>query len=294
MPPAAQPTRQPFVLDEEAATAVFVLPDSDGAFDPDHAAYLRALGKRRASVLLAFPPKCAGTFLRAAAIHAVDGQLTRIVHAQGGRDATPYLPVYIRYLALNYPKAPLVTHVHMQALPANRHFIEALDLKPAIMLRSVPDMLVSYLDMLAAKSVGASQWLNIAIPQRFEMLGDEAKADFLIDTMLSWYASYYATWLDYARVAPERVCVLRYGDFKADTGAVLQTVLAHSGFEVDEDMCELAVAAAWHTRHENRFNKGTEGRGRIRFTPGQLKRIAHMLFDYYGLEAWRDELLPGG
>jgi hypothetical protein len=284
---------QPFALDEDAATAVFVLPDSDGAFDPDHAAYLRALGRRRASVLLAFPPKCAGTFLRAAAIHAVDGQLTRVVHAQGGRDATPYLPVYIRYLAMNFPPSPLITHVHMQALPANRHFIEAFDLKPVIMLRSVPDMLVSYLDMLAAESVGASQWLNVAIPPRFLQLDAEAKADFLIDTMLPWYASYYATWLDYVRAAPGRVCVLRYRDFKEDTGAVLQRLLIHSGFEVQEEMCELAAAAAWHTRHENRFNKGTEGRGHTRFTPAQLRRIEHMLMDYYGLDAWRAELLPG-
>jgi sulfotransferase family protein len=282
------------LLDEDAATALFVLPDSDGAFDPDHVAYLRELGRRRPSVLLAFPPKCAGTFLRSAAIHAVDGQLIRIVHAQGGRDATPYLPVFIRYLAMNFPPTPLVTHVHMQALPANRHFIEALDLKPVVMLRSVPDMLVSYLDMLAAKSAGASQWLNIAIPARFEIMDEQTKADFLIDAMLPWYASYYATWLAYAREAPGRVCVLRYGDFKADTPATLQTLLRHSGFEVSEEMCELAVAAAWHTRHENRFNKGIEGRGQDRLTPAQRQRIAHMLLDYYGLDAWAADLLPGG
>ena len=282
-----------FQLDEEAATAVFLLPDNNGAFDPEHAGYLRALGGRRPSVLLAFPPKCAGTFLRSAAIHAVDGQLIRVVHAQGGRDATPYLPVYIRYFALNFPPAPLVTHVHMQALPANRHFVEAFDLKPVVMLRSVPDMLVSYLDMLEKESAGASQWLNVAIPPSFVAMDAEAKADFLIDTMLPWYASFYATWLDYARAAPDRVCVLRYGDFKDDAAAVLQTLLRHSGFEVAEEMCELAVAAAWHSRHENRFNEGTEGRGRARFTDAQMRRIERMLIGYYGLDAWRAALLPG-
>ena len=39
----------------------------------------------------------------------------------------------------------------MQALPANCHFIDALELRPVTMLRSVPDMLASYLDMLAAE-----------------------------------------------------------------------------------------------------------------------------------------------
>ena len=65
----------------------------------------------------------------------------RTVHAQGGRDASFYLPTFLMYYAGGFPARPLVTHVHMQALPANRHFIEALDLKPVIMMRAIPDML---------------------------------------------------------------------------------------------------------------------------------------------------------
>ena len=280
-------------LDVDAMTALFTLPASDGAFDSDHAAYLRALGRRRPSVFLAFPPKCAGTFLRTAAIHAVNGQLTRVVHAQGGRDATPYLPVYIRYFAGGFPSDPLVTHVHMQALPANRHFIEALDLKPVIMLRRVPDMLVSYLDMLEAEPASANHWLNVAIPPTFPAMDAVARADFLIDTIMPWYASYYATWLAYAAEVPERVLVLRYGDLRRDPVAVLQAVLDHSGLPRSEDMCELAIAAAWHTRFENRFNKGEEGRGASRLTGDQIDRIARHL-DYYGeLASWRSEVLAG-
>ena len=119
-----------------------------------------------------------------------------------------------------------------------------------------------------------------------------ARAEFVIDTLMPWYASYYATWLDYAAAAPGRVLMLRYGDFKRDSGEALQAVLAHSGFDVAEEMCELAVAAAWHRRDENRFNKGEEGRGQSRLTPAQRQRIEHFLIDLYGLEAWRAELLP--
>ncbi|MEI9991507.1 MAG: sulfotransferase domain-containing protein [Rhizomicrobium sp.] len=281
-----------FELDADAMSALFTLPASDGAFDPDHTAYLRALGRRRPSILLAFPPKCGGTFLRTAAIHAVNGQLTRVVHAQGGRDATPYLPVFIRYLAGGFPPDPLVTHVHMQALQANRHFIEALDLKPAIMLRSVPDMLVSYLDMLDAEPASSNLWLNIAIPPGFAAMDEGAKADFLIDTVMPWYASYYATWLAYAAEAPERVLVLRYGDLRRDPVGVLQALLDHSGLSRGEEMCELAVAATWHTRFENRFNKGEEGRGAARFSAGQLDRIARLLDYYPETRRWRHEFSP--
>jgi len=214
------------------------------------------------------------------------------VHAQGGRDATPYLPVYIRYLHGGFPPDPLVTHVHMQAFPANRRFIEALELKPVVMLRSVPDMMVSYLDMLATEPASPNHWLNIAIPSGYAEMDDETRADFLIDTIAPWYASYYATWQGFACDAPDRVLVLRYGDLRRDPVTALRAVLEHSGFACAEEMCELAVDAAWHTRHENRFNKGEVGRGGARFTADQQARLARMVGYYPLSESWRAELLP--
>lgn len=281
-----------YELDAKAAAALFTLPRDDGSYDEDHVAYLQELGERRASIFLAFAPKAAGTFLRTAAIVAVDGQLVRVVHAQGGRDATPYMPTYILYLAGGIPDSTLVTHVHMQALPANRHFIEALDLKPAIMLRSVPDMLVSYLDMLDKEPLTPNHWLNTAIPPRFTGFSDGAKADFMIETILPWYASYFATWADFVRAAPERVCVLRYPDLHGDPVSMLERLLAHSGLPRSRKVCELSLAAVWQERGEHRFNKGVDGRGRARFSAEQLKRIAHMLFENYDLEDWRADLMP--
>ncbi|HWA31505.1 MAG TPA: hypothetical protein VG867_10410, partial [Rhizomicrobium sp.] len=74
-------------LDSESANALFQLPRPDGAFDGQLRLHLRKLGKKRPCVILAFPPKAAGTYFRTAIIAAVGGQLLRVVHAQGGRDA---------------------------------------------------------------------------------------------------------------------------------------------------------------------------------------------------------------
>src|ERR1700753_4239738 len=119
-------------IELEAVEAMFTPLAGDGVFEPDIAKYLGELGQARPCVVLAFPPKAAGTYLRSAAIAAVGGQLVRTVHAQGGRDASFYLPVFLTYLAGGYPSRTLVTHVHMQALPANRYFIDALGLRPVI------------------------------------------------------------------------------------------------------------------------------------------------------------------
>ena len=107
-------------FDLKAIRAAFTLPNSDGSFDPAFHHYLQELGEKRPSVILAFAPKTAGTYLRTAAIVAIGGRLVRTVHAQGGRDATFYLPTFLTYYADQMPATTLVTHVHMQALPANR------------------------------------------------------------------------------------------------------------------------------------------------------------------------------
>src|SRR5580700_4943405 len=152
---------------DRLANAAFAPPNCDGSFEPDFAAYLKDMGSTRPTVVLAFAPKAAGTFLRSACVGAVRGAFVRTVHAQGGRDASFYLPTFLMYYAGGFPSEPLVTHVHMQALPANRHFIEAFDLKPAVMIRSIPDMLASYADMLEPNPLAPENWLNIQVPQNY-------------------------------------------------------------------------------------------------------------------------------
>jgi hypothetical protein len=153
-------------FDPTATSAILANPRIDGAFEGAFGDYARALGARRPLVLLAFAPKSAGTFFRSAVIEAIDGQLGRIVHAEGGRDPVPYLPYLLSYFMGGVTADTLVTHVHMPASTANRHIIEAFDLKPIIMLRSIPDMLASFLDMLE-KDPATPIGLSFLVPDDF-------------------------------------------------------------------------------------------------------------------------------
>jgi len=280
------------LLDPEAAEAAFCVPACDGRFDPDFADYLAGLGRSRPSVLLAFAPKSAGTYLRSAAIAAVNGALVRTVHAQGGRDATFYLPTLLLYYARNFPARPMVTHVHMQALPANRHVIDAFGLKPVIMLRPIPDMLASFWDMLKKDHLSPDNWLNAQVPVQFTQMDAERQGDFLIDIYGGWYASYFATWLDYARSAPEQVLVLEYDSFRADPVATLERILAHSGLPRTAEQCRIALDAVWENRGDFRFNQGVSGRGAERFTPSQIERLRRQLSYYPDLAGMMHQLIP--
>jgi hypothetical protein len=278
-------------LDEWAILAAFSQPDNDGAFNGALADYLHGLASRKPVVLFAFAPKAAGTFLRSAAIVAIDGQLRRIVHAQGGRDAQPYLPILIAYYSNAFGNAPLVSHVHMQALPANRRFMEALDLKPVIMLRSIPDMLASYWDMLETDAQARLDGINCTIPPMFPSMSRSDKADFLIEVVGPWYAGYYATWLEYVRQAPERVLLLRYDEFARGPAETLSRVLVHAGVARPLERCQQAIDEIWNERNTHRFNRGETRRGREYFTWRHVDRLARMLSYYPITQELQTELL---
>jgi hypothetical protein len=278
------------VIDERAIRAVFALPRPDGSFEGPVLEYLQQAGARRPMLLLAFAPKAAGTYFRAAALKTLNGQLVRMVHAQGGRDGTLYLP-NILLCCLNAEAPDTVTHVHMQALTANRNFIAAVGLKPVIMIRNLADMLASFLDMLEKDSFARDEGLNCQVPANFTELPRGRKLDFMIDVVAPWYASYFATWKSFADDDPETVCVLHYRDFRRAPVDVLWTALAHAGFVISHTECEDALAEIWAERGTHRYNKGVAGRGKSYFAPAHLERLRRMLAYYPQLESWRPDLL---
>jgi hypothetical protein len=279
------------MLDTESVSAIFQQPRPDGGYDGQVRLHLHRLGKKRPCVILAFPPKAAGTYFRTAIIAAVGGQLVRVVHAQGGRDATPYLPTFVAYFTGNLIQRTLVSHVHMQALPANINFLESFGIRPIIMKRSIPDMLASYWDMLMKDEEARKDGLNCRIPENFHLLPDARKADFLIDIISPWYASYFATWTEYADANPDRVCILTYDEFTADPAGTLMRAVAHAGLPRTREHCQQAIETVWKVRNDYRFNKGESGRSASYFTAEHIERLGRMLDYYPALANQRDELL---
>ncbi len=280
-------------FDATAMSAILANPRIDGAFEGAFGDYTRALGARRPLVLLAFAPKSAGTFFRSAIIEAIDGQLGRIVHAEGGRDPAPYLPYLLSYFMGGVTPDTLVTHIHMPASDGNRHIIEAFGLKPIIMIRSIPDMMASFLDMLE-KDPATPMGLSFRVPHDFAAMTRARKADFMIDMMAPWYAQYFAGWISFANAAPGRVCILNYDDFCADPVASLEKALAHAGVPRDRQECQDALDAVWQERNIFRYNRAQRGRGGQYFTPAQIDRIARALSYHGQLAPWCAQLLETG
>jgi len=280
-----------FDVDQPAVESIFDVPDSEGRFSPARLAYLQAMGKRRPAVFLAFPPKAAGTYLRQAIIEETGGDLIRVVHAQGGRDGQLYLPTFIAYYCGGVCPGPLVAHVHLLALGANIRLLEAFGLKPVVMVRSIPDMLASYWDMLDREPASLQHGLNCAIPESWPSMSRGRKADFLADMVAPWYVNFFAGWFAYAAQKDSPALLVRYGDFLKDPASVLEKILAHSGLPAGRQDCERALEEVWPNRAGLRFNRGVAGRGRDYFDPPHLKALERMLSYYPALAGHASELL---
>jgi hypothetical protein len=277
-------------LDQNAISAAFSQPDHDGRFSGSYADYLEKLSRKKHAVFFAFPPKAAGTFLRTAAIVAIDGQLIRIVHAQGGRDAQLYLPVLVSYYCGALGTKPMVAHVHMQALAGNRAIVDVFGLKPIVMIRPIPDMLASYWDMLETDDVALQDGLNCQFPRDFRSRQRSQKAAFLVDMVAPWYVGYYATWVEYAAQCPDKVLVLDYDEFAQAPDVALEQILLHSGIARSRALCQKTIEQVWSERAQWRFNLGRSGRGEEYFEPHLLRRIRDLLSHYPSLDGFMERL----
>jgi hypothetical protein len=279
----------PAVIDNDALQAVFAQPKPDGAFEGNTLSYLSRVGANRPVLFLAFAPKAAGTFFRQAAMHTIDGELIRVAHAQGGRDGTPHLPNLLSCY-LDNDLAPIVTHIHMQAFSANLNLLKAFGIRPVIMLRNIPDMLASFWDMLNSDAVARAEGLNCVVPDNFVDLSHAQKADFIIDAIAPWYASYFASWKSFFDKMPKQICVLRYRNFCQQPAESLHAALTHAGFVVSRLKCETSLAQVWSQRSALRYNKGKEGRGKVYFSPHNLEEISRKLSHYPHLDGWMSDL----
>lgn len=278
-------------LGPAALDAIFVSPHIDGVFEGELLETAQELGRRRPLVLLAFAPRTAGTFLRTAAIEALGGQLMRFTHAEGGRDATLYIPWLLAYFRGALTADVAVTHMHMPAATANRHLLDAFGLHPCVMRRSIPDSLQSLLAMIEddpAMPIGFS----FQLPPNFADSDATRRADMLIDLMGPWYAQYYASWKAYSDAAPGRVLFTDYADFCSEPADVLEQILAHARAPQPFDRCQGAIDAVWRVREQFRCNRSRASHKAAPFTPAQRQRLARLVSYYPNLDAWRDLLTP--
>jgi len=154
-------------------------------------------------------------------------------------------------------------------------------LKPVVLVRSLPDAIVSLRDHVRRE--GGSGPLFRNDPHR-AALDDATLEEMIVRFQAPWYVNFYASW----RNEPGTLMV-SYEELTADPQGILRKIVDFAGADVDDRAIARAVAEV-QGRRESRFNVGVAGRGAT-LRP-QILRDLIALFDFYP-EAADDPYVKG-
>jgi len=297
--PAAEPADDTsLTLPQSALEFLFVQPDIDGDYQPAIIEQIRSQRQARCYVFFAFPPKCGGTFIRDIVGRVSGAALCRPGHALGGRDSTPYLPMFTMHmLSPTGPKA-FMTHAHMIGHHSNIQLLNLFGIKPVVMKRSIPDMLCSYADMLETEGRypdGSYNWsilCGVHTDPSFLRLDATERLDFFVYHQAPWYIQFYASWLRADRNKSLPVHWTVYDAFRTDPIRTIAGILDFYGLSDRATAVSEAVAQAEANRNTLRFNKGVSGRGAALLKPHHIQHLHRLAQGYKDIDFVAEGLLP--
>ncbi len=180
---------------------------------------------------------------------------------------------------MRYYREDTVTQQHMRGSDPNLRLLEAFGLTPIVLVRSLPDIVVSLFDHLSRHSRKASMAF---VDERYDSLAPAAQADFIVDLFMPWYIGFYVSWREAERTGKCRPVWLRYEDMIEDPASTIVRVLDQCGIPVSRE--QATAAAEQGMGGKIRFNKGVSGRGRQFLSDAQRGRIAALARHYPGID----------
>jgi tetratricopeptide (TPR) repeat protein len=222
-------------------------------------------------VLIACMPKSGSSFLKEVLCRLTGWPDTPLSYAYLQNEQELYLPYLLRAAS-----SDTVTQQHCRATGPNTQILQAFGIRPIVLLRRIEDIVVSLTDFY---DHGAT--LNTFFPDLWPTLGQAAKYDLVIDHVMPWYASFYASWERAARRGRLECLFVTYEEMIADKPATTARIAGFLGLDKTAEECAAAVRAADGDTVKTRFNRGGAGRGEEALDDDQKARLRR-LFSTYG------------
>jgi len=263
-------------------------PSGIGEMQPQVKEIIRTTVSRNRQILLAYPPKVGGTFMRTALIHLLSENyqsfLSRGSYANSDQSRDLYFPTILnQHIVQNARPAAAVMHLHMYPSRHVTDIIEAFDMPIVIATRDILDTLVSGVNGTEILE-NADAHVDDAIVTNgkpFHEMTLEERRHSVVNIVPVWYARFYGQWLRYDRECREKgkrpPLWLHYNELKDEPQQVLARMARHvdPANHYGEDQISKALALALMNKPAVRFNKGVSGRGRDYFTAEEQ----HTIFD---------------
>lgn len=224
-----------------------------------------------AHVLIACMPKSGSTFLKETLCALSGWPDTPLAYAFLQNETELYLPNLLRAASSN-----TVTQQHVRASGPNIQILQAFGIRPVVLVRRIEDVVLSVSDF---NDSGATT--NTFYGDVWPTLDQSAKYDLIIDHVMPWYASFYASWELAARHEKLDCLFVTYEEMIADKPAAIGAIADFLHLGKTAENCAAAVQAVDSDGEKTRYNKGVAGRGAAALDNNQKARL-RKLFGIWG------------
>lgn len=214
-------------------------------------------------LIIACFPKSGSTYLFEALSQLTGYMKAPLVFEYGQNEQDLYLPNLLQIYTKN-----TISHQHIRATATNIRLMREFNIQPIILVRSIFDVVASYYDHLHKESI---QVPTCFFDKNFFSLDSESKYSQIVDMVLPWYFSFYASWHSPETINDIRPLYLSYESMFTDPLNSLKQCLEYANLQCSESFISetLMQMGKKHTR----FNIGKQGRGQEILSQRNLDKI---------------------
>jgi hypothetical protein len=227
-------------------------------------------------ILVACMPKSASTYLTGLIKELPGMNLVTLTYGHHRREQELCPLACALAHEVNY-----VAKAHVRYSDATQNIMRQYGIFPVILIRNIYDCIVSLRDHLVHESLDIPQAF---VPRDFRRLAVRDQYDFIIDFIVPWYASFFASWVEHDGPS----VVFPYERLIQDFPAAVAKIMEAAGVETSRRDIDAAISKV--DPKENRFNVGRVGRGIEQLSGRQIKGIRHKFSFFKALPGLTDIL----
>ena len=204
-------------------------------YSPDY--IFSTFNRKRQHILIVAAPKSGSTWLTEVLHAALPGHKTRsMLPAYGRREQELSLGAIARHVTR---ENVLGVHQHLRYSGWTGKVLEEAGIRPVLRIRNIFDTVYSIHDHIGENYEGPMAYLDPGVWANLKTR--EERFEFIVNMVLPWFFSFYATWLTSDWYRQGRVVVSAYEDMRREPVEHVQGLLAQLGISVDRE----AVEQAW-------------------------------------------------
>ena len=243
-------------------------------------------------VLLAFPPKAGGTFLKLV-LRAVLPKCCVMRGSITPEDQSLNSFNYPAWIAATRSKRyrSILGHIHLTPTERDGEMLKKLGISPVLMRRNIADSLLSMHEMVLrqendpafheAKRNEMPQFGSAGPLTDYVHLPEDRQKDFLIYNFAPWFLKYYSSWDYVCRKTGLKVLVLTFDLFRAAEIETVARILQWVGMK-DVEQSSLAQVCAFVRGKgpEARYWHGVSGRAKTFFDARHFAHLRKLMMPY--------------